>query len=252
MVAQQRESCLQVADCHLVALRILYRRGLAHAPALTAKNAPTLCAMPAVNLKTKTPMSSHTSVPVRRRFAACIAILGVALVPVSHSLGAAATPSTPGGPTVTVNEPVAVTVAGPVEVQGVVEVINDVLRQPYRVSRQQLISVGRNTEVTFDVPTNKRLIIETISILAKVTENQSVNVSMSTPATTSGNSFVFFPIQKQGNFLSQDFFVAYYPTKLRVDGKALSDDIVFTLNRNSAAGAPEFTVSLFGYLVDIP
>jgi hypothetical protein len=158
-----------------------------------------------------------------------------------------------GPPPVTVNEPVAVT--------GVVEVINDVLRQPYRQS------VGGSSTspgfapfpsdfIKFDVPEGKRLIVETISVQVRVNPNQSVLVRVETPRSLGGpnglDATVFLPVEKQASFPTGDYFVATQPMTLRVDGTAATNELSFGVSRNAESGSIEFRATVFGYLVDIP
>jgi hypothetical protein len=210
--------------------------------------------------KQKLTMSHPQSNPVRRQIGACIAILGATFFPISY-LAAAATPSTPGGPTVTVNEPVAVTLSGPVQVQGVVEVINDVLRPPYRIPRVGSSS-GASAQAGFVVPQGKRLIVETVSVEGEVPVNQSVRLSMvtqATPPAVGGNTSIFLPLQRLGTFGGKDVFAGTHSMTLRVDprsGGGILDQfdsaITFILERNGTGGTVNLTVSVNGYLIDIP
>jgi hypothetical protein len=186
---------------------------------------------------------------------ASIASLSITLVAVSDSHAAAA-PTPPGGPTVNIKEPVSVTVDGPVEVQGVVEVINDVLRQPFRQTRSQTTSVGLSaTIVDFDVPAGKRLIVETISIRARVNLNEVVEASMSTPGTDGTNATsTALPLAKQGTFSTTNFpdhYSALHSVRIRVDGTAATNELSFILTRNLTAGSGELVVTVHGYVVDI-
>jgi hypothetical protein len=146
----------------------------------------------------------------------------------------------------------------PTEVQGVVEVLNDVLREPYRKT------IGGSTTapgtfpfpgrfITLDVPVGKRLIVETISLQVKVTTNQNVLVQMQT--LRGGfviDTSVQLPVQKQGTFGGLDYLTATHSVMLRVDGTETTDELLVNVQRNAEAGSVEVAVSVYGYLVSIP
>jgi hypothetical protein len=102
------------------------------------------------------PMNLSSTLP--RKACSVFAVVAVLLVLSSRLMAAA-----PGGPTVTVNDqPVAVTVTGPVEVQGYVEVLNDALKTVF------------NKRVTGQMePTHTRLsqISQSIQILINSTQH---------------------------------------------------------------------------------
>jgi hypothetical protein len=158
-----------------------------------------------------------------------------------------------GPPPVTVKEPVAVT--------GVVEVLNDVLREPYRKSTGGRTTATGTTPfplhfIKFDVPAGRRLIVETISLQVRVPINQNVLVQMwLMEGGSSIDATVQLPVQKQGTFgtsTTPDYLTATHPVMLRVDGTEFTNEISFNLVRNAEVGELDFNVSIFGYLVDIP
>ena len=142
------------------------------------------------------------------------------------------------------------TVQGHVSVEGVVEVLNDVLRQPYNETRQ-LSSTASSGSVAFDVPAGKRLVIETISIRATVTGGVPVRVDGS--AVSQGSDFsIDVPIVPQGiaDTFGNEFFRGMQAVKIRVDGTSLSNEINFSYTR-FGAGITTLRVTLHGYLVNL-
>jgi hypothetical protein len=142
------------------------------------------------------------------------------------------------------------TVEGHVSVEGVVEVLNDVLRQPYNESRQ-ISSSSATGQLNFDVPAAKRLVIETISIQAIVTGGSQMRVDGQ--AASGGTNFnIDVPLQSQGVFdtLGNQFSRAMQSVKIRVDGTAANGEIFFGYTR-IGAGISTLRVNLHGYLVDL-
>jgi hypothetical protein len=167
-------------------------------------------------------------------------LLRAAVVPVFLILPAA---FGAGGPPPT-------TVQGHVSVEGVVEVLNDVLRQPFNESRQ-ISSTGTTGNVTFDVPAGKRLVIETIAVQAVVTGGSQMRVDGQ--ATSGGTDFTLdVPLQSQGVFdtFGNQFSRAMQTVKIRVDGTAATSEIFFGYTR-IGAGISTLRVTLNGYLVDL-
>ena len=70
-----------------------------------------------------------------------------------------------GGPTVTVDGDV--TISDPVAIEGVVQVLNDTLYEPYLVA-QITVEANDSPTVYFDIPDGKRLIVETIAYQASL------------------------------------------------------------------------------------
>ena len=146
----------------------------------------------------------------------------------------------------------------PTEVQGVVEVLNDVLRVPFRKT------IGGSTTapgtfpfpggfIKHDIPAGKRLIVETISLQVRVTPGQNVLVQMQ---NVRGGSLidatVQLPVQKQGTFGSMDYLTATHNVMLRLDGGQFDNEISFAVERDATTGSLELSATIFGYLVDIP
>lgn len=142
------------------------------------------------------------------------------------------------------------TVQGHVSVEGVVEVLNDVLRQPFNETRQ-ISATSSNGSVSFDVPAGKRLVIETISLRVTVTSGVPVRVDGS--AVSQGSEFsIDVPISPQGmaDTFGNEFFRGMQAVKIRVDGTSLSNEINFSYSR-FGGGITTLRVTLNGYLVDL-
>ena len=142
----------------------------------------------------------------------------------------------------------------PVTIQGVVEEINDVVQRPYVASSQATAVSGTGVSAGFDIPVGKRLIVESLTVLAQLTSGQQPSVTMLTAATTAGQPVVTadIPLTAQGQLGDQDVFKAALPLKLRVSGTSSPNDLTFILSRSSLSGSLVMRVTVFGYLVDIP
>lgn len=141
------------------------------------------------------------------------------------------------------------TVQGHVSVEGVVEVLNDVLYQPYNESRG-LGSTQASGAVSFDVPAGKRLVVQSISIRATVTSGLKVRVEGQF-AAANGSAFVDVALQSQGVFGEVEFLSVAQPLTFRVDGSAASGEIFFSYQRTGTSGITNLRVNVYGYLVDI-
>jgi hypothetical protein len=144
--------------------------------------------------------------------------------------------------------------AGAVNVQGVVEVLNDTLVQPFRQTRINLdVVVGSVTSlVPFDVPLGKRLIVEGITVLARVAPGQKALVHGRVSGTPGGFAGIDITLKFQGTFNDRDVFSATAPLTLRVDGTVAPDELGFVMERSGNSGPAFLSVSVFGYLVDSP
>lgn len=177
-------------------------------------------------------------------FAGGAAALGLATV--TWNTTTAATPPSPG-PTVNLNEPVAVTVSGPVEVQGTVDVLNDALRTPFRHTEVVSLPDGtfaRTGAVT--LPAGKRLVIETVVASASLPGGQNAVAAVSIP----GGHNAYLSLQSHGNFGGNTFFVGTHPITLRID-TVQTPTINLDTGRSAGAGTGTFRVSVFGYTEDI-
>jgi hypothetical protein len=169
------------------------------------------------------------------------ALLWAALVIVPN-LSAAAAGGPPAG------------AGGTLNVQGVVEVLNDTLVQPFRQTRiNPDVVVGSVTSlIPFDVPFGKRLIVEGITVIARVGIGQKALVHGRVSGTPGGFAGIEIAMKYQGTFNERDVFSATVPLTLRVDGTVATDELGFVMERNAGGGPAFLSVSIFGYLVDSP
>ena len=154
-----------------------------------------------------------------------------------------------GGPTVTINEPLAVTVTSPVEVQGAVEVLNSGLRTPFLKTISASIAANTlNGTINFSIPVGKRLIIETISVRASLPTGQALQASFS--GIGAETFTLFLPMSLQGTFGPNDVYVTTQKVRLIIDRRLIPVLGVDVLR--SGAGAATFHATVAGYLEDQP
>jgi hypothetical protein len=196
------------------------------------------------------------SYPIHSRFTARIPALFLTLF---SSVQAATTPTTPGGPTVSVNQPVAVTVTGPVEVQGTVEVLNDALRTPFsRVVTGSFLDTSSSAGAGFPIPAGKRLIIKNVSLHVSVpfAAEQAVIGSLyvaasGTGSNTSPHSFnLSLSLLAQGKFGDRARFVGTHSVDIIVDPR-IHAGITFGAERAHTVGAGVISATLVGYLEEL-
>lgn len=110
----------------------------------------------------------------------------------------------------------------------------------------------------FTVPAGERLVIESVSIEVDAPSGQKVRARIT--ASLSGDVFWFPPLTLQGSFpvpipgatttVVQDVWVAHLPARIYASAGA---PITFTFERQqTAAGAAWATITISGYLVDLP
>lgn len=154
-----------------------------------------------------------------------------------------------GGPTVNG----AVTVTGAVEVtndsldvQGVVETLDDVVREPYGLTVS-----GSNMQILkFDVPTGKRLVVEYVSYFADIpaTEQEFIEADFQVGGQMTRCYLPSLKTTVLGG-VDQKRILGSQPVNVRVDGvEGETDEVTFlTINVTPSF----FRVSLYGYLVDL-
>lgn len=148
-----------------------------------------------------------------------------------------------GGPTVTVDGPV--TIAEPVAVEGVVQVLNDTLYEPY-VGYQTTEGSGESPTVYFDIPDGKRLIIEMIAYQASLPAGTSNRMFLQ-PLIGTNRPLIPLVIQDRvdaGGY----YLVANIPFKMRVDSVAGSTQEIMI--RRGVGGVGTLGATICGYLVD--
>lgn len=129
----------------------------------------------------------------------------------------------------------------PVEVQGIVEVLNDVLNQPYAVT---VTNAG-----AFDIPDGKRLVIETISYWTVQGLGKTGRLSLDGfRGAASGVRVVFLPVQDTFVRNQEMYQTSVIPVKMRVDSvEGVTEEIRII----GDSAFVTFEVTVFGYLVDL-
>lgn len=153
-----------------------------------------------------------------------------------------------GGPPPTTVEGT-VSIAGDVSVQGVVEVLNDVLRTPYNKTAS-LADASTSPTVTFDIPDNKRLIVETISFQATTLTNDVARVFFEPllgPTTSGPRPFVLLPYQSVVDG-GATYLIGLNSVKMRLDSVPGSTNEIRIRRGTGTAGY--ISATIFGYLVD--
>jgi hypothetical protein len=144
----------------------------------------------------------------------------------------------------------------PASVVGVVETLNDVVNEPYRVTKSvDGDSTNDTRSVTFLVPSGKRLIIETLTLLVKAPTGEKIMGFIHTPGSDGNPMIAHVPVPSQGVFglgVVLEHFIASQAMKVRVDG---GNSVVVQAQRiNPGKVTPEpFIVqaTICGFLVDI-
>lgn len=195
--------------------------------------------------------STHPKMKIRLLSALLLALPSIALLPLS-SLAAAANP--PGGPTVTVNEPLAVTVAGPVEVQGAVEVLNDALKVPYNRRFEVTLTNGISTltGTIGGLTAGKRLVIETIGVRVRAEPGQKVLVQLGGNGVASIDTFFLpLPLVDHGEISTRQQFLGAHAVKMMIDPRVINA-LVISMARSASTGTLEAAFTVCGYLEDLP
>jgi hypothetical protein len=128
-------------------------------------------------------------------------------------------------------------------------------RQPFQdFNSIDLVAPFGNTErVLFTVPTDKRLVIEFISLLALMPADQKSTVTLRTfindghPSTSFGKSFLV--LTAQGTFNATDIYTASQPVRIYADP---GTEVFFLVSRTSGTGSAQYQVCISGYFVDVP
>jgi hypothetical protein len=148
-----------------------------------------------------------------------------------------------------VSSPLAVGKSGtpdPVAIEGVVEVLNDTLHQPYVVSQNTGATSVTAPTVYFDIPDGKRLIIETIAYQASLPAGEN-NRMFIQPLVGGDRQLIPLVIQDRvdaGGY----YLVANIPFKMRIDSVDGSTQEVMI--RRGTGGAGTLNATICGYLVD--
>jgi len=135
---------------------------------------------------------------------------------------------------------------GPTEVQGVVEVLNDVLYTPYA----RVVSLPGNIIAGFDIPAGKRLIIETITFQSNhpTASPQRMFLDHVVPGSPS-KAVVPLAIQDRIVEGETTWVLGTHSVKIRIDAVAGENSEILIRRGGIHAGA--LLVGVYGYLVDI-
>jgi hypothetical protein len=128
-----------------------------------------------------------------------------------------------------------------------VEVLNDMLNEPYNQSKNSGAITGTSAQLTFDVPEGSRLVIETVTVRLAVLGDKGV-VTLEIPG-----SLVFLALESPGFVAGfHEEFRGTHPIKLRVDGSTATDEIKFRFQKNLESTSWLVNASVHGYLVPLP
>jgi hypothetical protein len=145
-------------------------------------------------------------------------------------------------------------VCRPIEVEGVVATIDDVVYDPYVGFVSATIAEGDSRGLAlFDIPEGMRLVIETISIYASAPNGQAVEARIQMTAG-GGLRTVCVPSLRAspGVAPGEEAHVGTHPIKLRLDYQpGVIDELQVDVRRGSQTGDVLMAVSIAGYLVDI-
>lgn len=116
--------------------------------------------------------------------------------------------------------------------------------EPYQRQQDYGFSVGDIFAAgTISIPSGKRLVIESVSVLARVPAGQSVIFSL-VPDLGVVHARHFITAVAQGSFFGQDVFAATEDLRLYA-----TDEITFIAERSGSVGLGGLTFSISGYLV---
>lgn len=149
----------------------------------------------------------------------------------------------------------AVTVSGPVEVQGSVEVLNDALRIPYnKLISQPLPNGSAFAGYNFPaIPAGKRLVIETMAVIIAVPAGQSGYAEFSVNGQGPNGQAFGLPlsVSPQGTYGGESRFIGTHKVKIIIDPR-VSFGLHISVSRTSNVGVGWYNVALNGYLEDLP
>jgi hypothetical protein len=188
----------------------------------------------------------HDRAPGWRRavIVGCLGCLGVAVVALNHSTAADAPPA---GPNVNRDEAVAVSVVGPVDVQGSMEIVNDALKTPFaQTERFTLEPNAAGSARGIALPPGKRLVIETVTVSASVPNGQDVLAQL----TLQNAAIAHLATRPLGTFGASALHGGTHPVTFRLNTNQ-TPSIAVEVGRSAVIGTATFRVSLFGYTEDI-
>jgi hypothetical protein len=167
---------------------------------------------------------------------------------------ALATPSfaAKGGPTVSIdNQPIAVEVTNTVEIQGAVEIVNDLLTIPFTFSLSRSISVNTlNNLFNITIPADKVLVIKTVSATVRAAPGAIAGGMLEVYGAVpgAGNGFVVIPmvpLYADGSTITLGGSTA---VDLRIDPSKYN--VRGNVFRSGAEAPAEADFSIIGHLAD--
>ena len=158
---------------------------------------------------------------------------------------------------VKVVNPVTVTgkidIGNKVEVSGSVETLNDALKIPFhrtvRLVNAQVGLVPLSKDV-YTVPAGMRLTIESVSARILVPTGQKVYTALGFFGENASDCENYLALQPQGVFGSFDVFVSSQNLKIILD--STSRFVTYEIHRNSDVGDITFSLTINGYLEEVP
>ena len=157
-----------------------------------------------------------------------------------------------GPPPITLNEPVAVTVTGPVEVQGSVEVLNDALKVPYNRTFEITLGDGisARTVTVGGLTAGKRLVIQTIGVEVRCGPGQKVSAGVGGTGALTDRFFLPIPVSDHGVIVRQTF-VGAQAVKVIIDPRIITG-LTVAVGRSASTGIADAFFTICGYLEDLP
>jgi hypothetical protein len=130
-----------------------------------------------------------------------------------------------------------------------VQTFNDALNTPYAETRASEPGIGLSFSdgLRFDVPTGKRLVIESVTVRATVPPGQRARVFFHTNKPLSAGMLT---VEPQGVINGFEQLFGTHPIKVRVDDSGSTHDVIFAIERSSGAGDWTIHASVYGFLVD--
>lgn len=171
---------------------------------------------------------------LRCRFSGC-ALVALVLSPVTLVAASANRPTTP------------VTVEDTVSIQGGVEVLNDLLYQPFAASVSSATSTSPTASI--DIPDGKRLVVEFVSFQASTPTGTTSRIFFQPQTSSTSRLFMPLPIQFTSVEGGATYYLSGFPLKLRIDSVPGSTSELQVRRGTGSDGTISLTVT--GYLIDL-
>jgi hypothetical protein len=139
--------------------------------------------------------------------------------------------------------------SGAVAVEGEVTIGNQELRVPFQKSSSwDDWAAGDLRSFSTDIPPDKRLIVQTVSISAFVESGQNVRANCTSQGPSVGSSSHPIPLTKQGTFGGLDLYVG--TTSLTAYAESTGGLLVGVIRNSMAGNGGKVNFSVSGYIVD--